>query len=74
MIEQFAEALSVKCEVLVFLVGRLPDDIQVVDASDDQVIEAFRAFREHLRTRRGEGSTASPSTIGEVANGGISHD
>ena len=58
MIEQFAEALSVKCEVLVFLVGRLPDDIQVVDASDDQVIEAFRAFREHLRTGTGEGSTA----------------
>jgi transcriptional regulator with XRE-family HTH domain len=74
MIEQFAEALRVKCEVLFFLVGRLPDDIQVVDASDDQVIEAFRAFREHLRTGTGEGSTASPRTVIEAANGRISQD
>jgi len=68
MIEQFAEALGVKCEVLFFLVGRLPDDIQVVDASDDHVIEAFRAFRERLRTRTGEGRTAS---LGVASEAGI---
>src|SRR5229473_667541 len=74
MIEQFAEALGVKCEVLFFLVGRLPDDMQVVDASDDQVIEAFRAFREHLRTGRGEGSKVSLSAVSGAASGRISHD
>jgi hypothetical protein len=58
-----------------FLFDReLPDDIQVVDASDDQVIEAFRAFRERLRTGTGEGSMASLSTVSEVTNGRISHD
>jgi hypothetical protein len=71
MIEQFAEALGVKCEVLFFLVGRLPDDIQIVDASDDQVIEAFRAFREHLR---GRGSTVWLNAVRGAANGRISHD
>ncbi|MGO9263998.1 MAG: helix-turn-helix domain-containing protein [Candidatus Binataceae bacterium] len=75
MIEQFAEALGVKCEVLFFLVGRLPDDIQVVDASDDQVIEAFQAFREQLRTGTGKGSTVSLNAVsgatGErIAQGG----
>jgi transcriptional regulator with XRE-family HTH domain len=74
MIAQFAEALSVKSEVLFFLVGRLPDDIQLVDASDDQVIEAFRAFREHLRTGTGEGGTASLSAVSDGVNGPISHD
>jgi transcriptional regulator with XRE-family HTH domain len=74
MIEQFAQALGVNCEVLFFLVGRLPDDMQVVDASDDQVIEAFRAFREHLRTGRGEGSKVSLSAVSGAASGRISHD
>ncbi len=74
MIEQFAEALGVKCEVLFFLVGRLPDDVQVVDVSDDQVIEAFRAFRQHLRTGTREGSTVSLNAVRGVANGRILHD
>jgi hypothetical protein len=60
--------------VLFFLIGRLPDDIQVVDASDDQVIEAFRAFREHLRTGTGEGSTDLLSAVSGAANGRILHD
>src|SRR5260370_23943581 len=74
MIEQLAQALGLNCEVLFFLVGRLPDDIQVVDASDDQVIEAFRAFREHLRTGTGEGSTVSLNAVRGAAKGRISHD
>ena len=74
MMEQFAQALGVKCEVLFFLVGRLPDDIQTVDATDDQVIEAFRAFREHLRTGTGEDRTVSLIAVSGAANGLITHD
>jgi transcriptional regulator with XRE-family HTH domain len=48
MIQQFAKAVEVSADVLFFLVGRLPDDLQDLDVSHEEVIAAFRTFREAL--------------------------
>ena len=56
MIRQFAAAINVSADVLFFLVGRLPDDLHDLDVTPEEVIAAFRAFRQALeRTENGGG-------------------
>ena len=56
MIRQFATAMEVSADVLFFLVGRLPDDLQDRDVTHEEVVAAFRAFRQELeRTENGGG-------------------
>jgi transcriptional regulator with XRE-family HTH domain len=56
MIQQFAKAVDVSADVLFFLVGRLPDDLQDLDVSHEEVIVAFQAFRQALE-KTGDGRT-----------------
>jgi transcriptional regulator with XRE-family HTH domain len=48
IIQQFATAIEISADVLFFLVGRLPDDLQDLDVTHEEVIAAFRAFRQAL--------------------------
>lgn len=52
LIEQFANALSLKADVLYFAAGRLPADLGVRDVSDELVVLAFDAFRQELTRRK----------------------
>jgi len=55
IIQQFATAIEVSPDVLFFLVGRLPDDLQELDVTHEEVVGAFRAFRQALE-KTGDGS------------------
>jgi transcriptional regulator with XRE-family HTH domain len=48
LIEQFAQALNLKADVLYFAAGRIPADLEERDVSDALVIAAFQAFRREL--------------------------
>ena len=45
MIQQFAAALNLDKDYLHYLVGNLPDDIRRRNLNQEQVSQAFRAFR-----------------------------
>lgn len=52
LIEQFANALNLKADVLYFAAGRLPADLDGRDVSDELVVLAFDAFRQELTRRK----------------------
>jgi transcriptional regulator with XRE-family HTH domain len=52
LIEQFANELDLEVDLLYFAAKRMPRDIEPVDASEEQVLAAYRAFRKELKTRR----------------------
>jgi len=56
MIRQFAAAINVSADVLFFLVGRLPDDLHDADVSHEEVVAAFRAFRQALERTENAGA------------------
>src|SRR5580700_2421756 len=51
LIEQFAKELDLEVDLLYFTAKRMPRDIEPVDASEEQVLAAYRAFRKELKTR-----------------------
>jgi transcriptional regulator with XRE-family HTH domain len=51
LIDQFAKELELEVDLLYFAAKRMPRDIEPVDASEDQVLAAYRAFRKELKTK-----------------------
>ena len=70
LIEQFAQALSVNADLLVYLAGRLPQDIRDRDASHEEVVRACQVFRQRL-ARHGNGveRVLRHAVIEEVSSG-----
>jgi len=56
IIQQFAAAIEVSSDVLFFLVGRLPDDLHDADVTHEEVVAAFRAFRQALERTESRGA------------------
>lgn len=50
LINQFAEVLDIPRDLLYYLAGKLPPDINNT-ATENQIIEAWKAFRETLAQR-----------------------
>jgi transcriptional regulator with XRE-family HTH domain len=44
-----AKALDIHEDVLYFAIGKLPPDLRKLNVSQEQIIEAFQAFREVMR-------------------------
>jgi len=63
MIRQFAAAINVSADVLFFLVGRLPNDLHDADVTHEEVVAAFRAFRQAL-----EGTEKAAAQNGPVTS------
>lgn len=49
LLEEFAKHLELDPDLLYFLSRRLPRDIVLEKASEEQVLAAYRAFRQQLR-------------------------
>ena len=49
LIDQFASELNLEADLLYFAASRLTPDIEPTDASEDQVLAAYRAFRNELK-------------------------
>jgi len=49
LIDQFAAELNLEGDLLYFAASRLTPDIEPKDASEDQVLAAYRAFRKELQ-------------------------
>lgn len=49
LIDQFATVLSIPKEVLYYLTGELPADLKSVQADEEKVVAAYRAFRRALK-------------------------
>lgn len=52
LLGQFATELHLPVDYLLFVAGQLPRELRGVDAEPGQVAEAFRAFRQSLRSDR----------------------
>lgn len=52
LLRQFAEALDLSPEYLVFLAGELPEDLRTGSYGPEQVEAAFRAFRKSLKASK----------------------
>lgn len=50
LLEEFAKHLDLDADLLYFLSGRLPRDIEPTKASEEQVLAAYRAFRRELKS------------------------
>jgi transcriptional regulator with XRE-family HTH domain len=53
LLDQFAEILRVERDVLYFWTRRMPPDIEPGEASTEQIVAAYRAFRRELKSRGG---------------------
>jgi transcriptional regulator with XRE-family HTH domain len=49
LIEQFAKELDLEADLLYFVAGKVPSDIQPEGAAEEQVLAAYRAFRKELK-------------------------
>jgi transcriptional regulator with XRE-family HTH domain len=49
LLDQFASELNLEADLLYFAASRLTPDIEPMDASEDQVLAAYRAFRKELQ-------------------------
>ena len=49
LIEQFARELDLEADLLYFVAGKVPSDIQPQAAGEEQVLAAYRAFRKELK-------------------------
>jgi transcriptional regulator with XRE-family HTH domain len=49
LIEQFAKELDLEGDLLYFAAGKVPSDIQPKEASEEQVLAVYRAFRKELK-------------------------
>jgi transcriptional regulator with XRE-family HTH domain len=62
LIDQFASELNLEADLLYFAASRLTPDIEPMDASEDQVVAAYRAFRKELKLppRKIAGKSSKP--------------
>jgi transcriptional regulator with XRE-family HTH domain len=51
LLEEFAKQLDLDADLLYFLSGRMPRDIEPAKASEEQVLAAYRAFRRELKSK-----------------------
>lgn len=51
LLEEFAKQLDLDADLLYFLSGRMPPDIEPAKASEEQVLAAYRAFRRELKSK-----------------------
>lgn len=49
LIDQFASELNLEADLLYFAASRLTPDIEPKDASENEVLAAYRAFRKELK-------------------------
>jgi transcriptional regulator with XRE-family HTH domain len=50
LLDEFAKHLDLDCDLLYFLAGRLPRNVDPAKASEEQVLAAYRAFRRELKS------------------------
>jgi transcriptional regulator with XRE-family HTH domain len=51
LIEQFAKELDLEADLLYFVAGKVPSDIEPKEAGEEQVLAAYRAFRKELKNK-----------------------
>jgi transcriptional regulator with XRE-family HTH domain len=51
LLEEFAKQLDLDADLLYFLSGRMPRDIEPANANEEQVRSAYRAFRRELKSK-----------------------
>jgi transcriptional regulator with XRE-family HTH domain len=49
MIKQFAKQLKLQVEILFYLSGKLPEDLQNPSVEQEKIVAAYQAFRKALR-------------------------
>lgn len=49
MIYQFAKHLKLEAEILFYLAGKLPENLQNPSAQPDKIVAAYQAFRRELK-------------------------
>jgi transcriptional regulator with XRE-family HTH domain len=54
LLRQFADALHLSYEYLLFVAGQLPDDLRAEPHTPEEVEAAFHAFRRSLKERSGQ--------------------
>lgn len=52
LLDQLAKELGVEADLLYFLAGRMPADMAPKEASEEQVLAAYRAFRKELKGKK----------------------
>jgi transcriptional regulator with XRE-family HTH domain len=52
LIDQFAKELQIEADLLYFAARRVPRDMEPGNASDDQVLAAYRAFRKEINSKK----------------------
>ena len=49
MIKQFAKQLKLQVEILFYLSGKLPEDLQNPSVEQEKIVAAYQAFRKALK-------------------------
>jgi Predicted transcriptional regulators len=49
LIEKLSSKLDINSDILYFYAGKIPRDIKNIEASDEQILEAFKVLRKALK-------------------------